>query len=89
MTLTQAFAFTVHKLRTDRKLSQGALAEACKLDRTFISMLERGRRQPTISTLFKLGKALKLPAHEILRRTERVLAKKQAKAPYLAGPRRL
>lgn len=68
MTIEQIFG---NILRTERKsagLSQEALALRCNIDRTFISMLERGRRQPTLKTLFKLSDALNLkPSYIILK----------------------
>ncbi len=39
-------------------LSQEELAFRCGLDRTFISMLERGKRIPTIKTVFLIAKEL-------------------------------
>jgi transcriptional regulator with XRE-family HTH domain len=44
--------------RTEKGLSQEALADAAGLDRTYISMLERGLRQPTLGSLFALADAL-------------------------------
>ena len=41
-------------------LSQEALSDMCDLDRTEISLLERGRRSPRLDTLVKLARALEL-----------------------------
>ena len=40
-------------------LSQEKLAERCGFDRTYISMLERGVRNPSLLNLLKLVKGLK------------------------------
>ncbi|WP_226603243.1 helix-turn-helix domain-containing protein [Bacillus cereus] len=42
-------------------MSQEELAFNSVLDRTYISLLERGKRKPTISTLFSLASALNIP----------------------------
>jgi XRE family transcriptional regulator, regulator of sulfur utilization len=41
-------------------ITQEQLAEASGLDHTFVSLLERGRRTPTIAVAFRLSKALGL-----------------------------
>lgn len=41
-------------------LSQEELAEICDLDRTEISLLERGLRFPRLDTLVRLSRGLKL-----------------------------
>lgn len=48
-------------LRERAGISQAQLAEEAALDRTFISLMERGDRQPTLTTLVKLSNALKVP----------------------------
>jgi len=64
------FGKVLRKLREAKKLSQEKLAELCDLDRTYISLLERGLRQPTISTLFKIADALDLPPSELVKKVE-------------------
>ena len=47
-------------LRERAGLSQEELAELCELDRTEISLLERGLRFPRLDTLVRLSRGLKL-----------------------------
>ncbi len=47
-------------------LSQEALGAMCELDRTEISLLERGLRFPRLDTLVKLARALQLSPSELL-----------------------
>ena len=56
--LNTAFADVLRQLREQSGLSQEALATKSGLDRTFISLLERGQRQPTLKTLARLAEAL-------------------------------
>jgi transcriptional regulator with XRE-family HTH domain len=52
--VAQAFGEALRLARKDSKLSQEALALESGIDRTFVSMLERGIRQPALSTVFAL-----------------------------------
>lgn len=64
--LIKNFGVFLYSLRTDKKISQERLAELCQLDRTYISLLERGHRQPTLMTLFKISKAFDLSLSYLL-----------------------
>jgi transcriptional regulator with XRE-family HTH domain len=48
----------VRRLRIAAGLSQARLAERMGVDRAYVSGLELGQRNPTIVTLWHLGKAL-------------------------------
>ena len=50
----EIFGKVLREMRDENQISQEKLAEYCDLDRTYISLLERGLRQPTITTIFKL-----------------------------------
>ncbi len=52
------FGVRLRQLRTARELSQESLAGLAGLHRTFVSMVERGKRNVTIATVEKLAKAL-------------------------------
>jgi transcriptional regulator with XRE-family HTH domain len=60
----------LRELRLARGLSQEKLAHACDRDRTYISLLERGRSSPSRQTLFRLAKALDSRPREIIKRVE-------------------
>lgn len=60
-------------LRQERllaELSQEELAERASLHRSEIGLLERGLREPRVSTVVKLANALSIPAAELLRGIE-------------------
>ena len=56
-TLTE-FGRNVSRLRSDAGLSQDKLAEKADLDRTYLSGIERGVRNPGIKTVLRLASAL-------------------------------
>jgi len=51
-------ARNVRRLRVLRQLSQEALAVDAKVDRTYVSRMERGRENPSVAVLEKLADAL-------------------------------
>lgn len=53
-------------------MSQEELAFGAGLDRTFISLLERGKRKPTINTLFAISKTLNVKPHNIIKDIESI-----------------
>lgn len=68
--LHRAFAVTLRRLREAAGLSQEALADKSGLDRSYISLLERSQRQPTINTLFILASAFDLSLSQLATRIE-------------------
>lgn len=65
--LLHAFGRVLRQARTDRGLTQEKLALDSGLDRTFISLLERGLRQPSLTTLVQLADALGADASDFVR----------------------
>ena len=58
------------KIRTRRiflNISQEKLAEKCNLDRTYISLIERAKRNPTYLTLEKLCVGLEISLKNLLK----------------------
>lgn len=68
--LTEAFGLAVREARQAIDLSQEALAEAAGLDRTYVSSLERGHRNPTLATQERLAQALGVPASQLIQTAE-------------------
>lgn len=63
--LLRAFGVLIKKLRTDRKLSQEALAEAAGVERNYIYYLERGDSAPTLIVLMGLAQGLNMRLSEL------------------------
>ena len=53
-------------LRTERQMSQEALAKKAGISREYLARLETGHHDPPLSTLTKLAKALKVKVGELL-----------------------
>jgi transcriptional regulator with XRE-family HTH domain len=66
LNVDKAFGEVLKQHRSRSKLSQIVLAELSELDRTYISLLERGLRQPTLHTLIKLASALKVDPADLV-----------------------
>ena len=66
MSLTQLFSGVLKHYRELIELSQEELAAESKLDRTYISQLERGLKSPTLTTLEKLAACLGVRAQHLL-----------------------
>ena len=70
----RAFGQAVREHRRLLGVSQERLGYLCGLDRTYVSALERGVRNPTILVLWKLAKGLDTTLNELVRTAERMLA---------------
>ncbi len=71
--LSRAFGATVRVLRNEIGVSQEAFAHLCGLDRTYVSLIERGIRNPTIKTVWTVAKGLGKRPSELLVRVEQEL----------------
>jgi transcriptional regulator with XRE-family HTH domain len=60
------FGEQLKKFRKERNISQEEVAFRAELDRTYISGLECGKRNPTLKILVKLAFALNMKPSELL-----------------------
>lgn len=51
---------TIKEIRISKNLSQDAIADATNLERSYVSGIELGKRNPSAYTLFLLATALKI-----------------------------
>lgn len=63
MSLLHIFANNVRKYRTEKGLSQEALADLAGLHRTYISAIERERRNISIDNIENIAAALDIDAY--------------------------
>ncbi len=57
--ISKRFGLTVRRRRTEAGLTQEALAERAGLHATYIGMVERGIRNPTLDVALRISRALK------------------------------
>ena len=71
---SDAFGKTLRHFRTSLKISQERLSQESGLDRTYISLLERGLRQPSLSTILQIAKALDISPNKLIEKVEELLS---------------
>lgn len=69
--LIQALAIELKVRRQELGMTQEDLAGKCEIDRPYISLMEVGRKQPTLSVLYRLSAGLNLSLSIFMRRVER------------------
>ncbi len=84
MDIQKEFGLILKKLRIDHGLSQEGFALSCDIDRTFMSKIERGKRQPSMITMIKLAKGFNMKPSELMVITldplyEKVLVEEESK----------
>ncbi len=67
MTLRMVVAENLRTLRQRKKLSQEALARRSRISESYVSMLERGQRMPTLDTMEALARGLDVPPRQLFR----------------------
>ena len=70
-----AIGKVVKALRLKRDLSQEDLAFACDVDRSYISMIEVGRNEPSVSKIFDICQGLKIKPSDFIRLVEAEMEK--------------
>jgi transcriptional regulator with XRE-family HTH domain len=65
-----AFGKVLRRHRQAAGLSQEQLGFEAGVQRNFISLIELGQNQPTITTIVKFARALKVPASQLVKETE-------------------
>lgn len=73
MDVAQAFGKILREIRLEAGLTQEQLGLEAGVRRTFVSILELGEQQPTLTTIIKLANALGLQASVLIARVEALL----------------
>jgi len=65
MEILQHFGLRIKTLRQERGLSQEKLAEIADLHRTYINLVESGKRNISLKNIYRLSKALGVSVKEL------------------------
>ena len=72
-TVPSAFGQALRKARNDKGFSQENLALESELDRSYISLIESGQKQPTITSVVTLARALQIRPSQLVKNMEDLL----------------
>jgi transcriptional regulator with XRE-family HTH domain len=55
------------RIRTDKGISQGEISRILEVDKSFVSNIENGKTNPTLSTIAKIAKAIGVSVGELMK----------------------
>jgi transcriptional regulator with XRE-family HTH domain len=65
--LVNRLAHAIQRRRLERRLTQEELAAKAGITRGYLARLETGRHEPTLTTLQRLAKALKVTVADLIK----------------------
>ncbi|MBD2814643.1 helix-turn-helix transcriptional regulator [Xenorhabdus sp. Flor] len=63
--IKSVFGQRIRYLRKEAGMSQEAFADKCGLDRTYVSGIERGVRNPTLEIIYVIANGLQIELNEL------------------------
>ncbi len=63
----QKLGDNLKRIRTEKDISQGDIARALEVDKSFVSNIENGKTNPTLATIAKIAKAIGVSVDELLK----------------------
>jgi transcriptional regulator with XRE-family HTH domain len=73
VTIEQALGVVMRRIRKERSLSQDALSAICNLDRSYISLIECGRKNPSLNSIFCFARSMDIPMQHIFSEVETLI----------------
>jgi transcriptional regulator with XRE-family HTH domain len=64
---SQKLGNNLKRIRTQKEISQGEIGRLLGVDKGFISNIENGKTNPTLTTIAKLAKAIGVSTNELLK----------------------
>ncbi len=78
MNIEEAVGAELRACRLKRHISQEQLAFDAGIHRTYVSLIERGVKNPTLGVLFRLCHALDVPPTKFVKNVQNRMGKKDA-----------
>lgn len=69
------FGETIRELRQNKNIAQEKLANLAGIDRTYMSAIERGLKNPSLKVIFQIADGLEMNASEIIEELEKRIDK--------------
>jgi transcriptional regulator with XRE-family HTH domain len=70
ISFASAFGIVLRRLRAKAGISQEKLALEAEMQRNYISLIELGRNQPSLTSIFKLANALEISPSKLVKLVE-------------------
>lgn len=71
--IKRAFGRTVKVLRAERAISQEEAASRVGVERTFISLVERGEQEPRLTSIQRFADGFDVKISELFERVEKIM----------------
>jgi transcriptional regulator with XRE-family HTH domain len=68
--LKKSFGKVIKQLREEGGMSQQEVADMAEIDRTYLSDLERGLYNPSLSVVYQLAEIFKMSAYELVKKVD-------------------
>lgn len=72
MEITRELGLRIRCYRKEKHITQETLAEICGLHPTYIGQLERGEKNATVESVYRIAKGLNIPLSKLLENIEYV-----------------
>lgn len=70
MDISKELGLKIRYYRKEKQITQEALAEICNLHPTYIGQIERGEKNATIESIYRISKGLDIPISKLLENVE-------------------
>jgi len=81
----KALGLRVKELRSEKSITQEELAERCGVFRTYMSRIESGLANPTLTVLYTLADAFEVPIADLFTPAQLARGKVHARQPISRG----